>query len=263
MSKEGLDGTVGGLLSFQEAAVELGGFFLHPLQHGYAFPGDPERFGQCVPGNLGLGRRNGHGLLAGRGGCAGGLLRRSRSCCRSGQDRRPLRLGLDIVGPADRYCDGGFFARHGHHGLVAFVPGGQANSMAEHGQLGQGAGQVGHTGTLAAGGIQGNGRMVPFSQDSLDQAGQPGAGAGLHKSAYTIGIHGLDLGNEFHWPGQLPGQQGLGCVGIDRILGRGCIGVDRDGGFVDLDLPERGQKWYGCVGNQAAVEGGCHRQLFA
>ena len=45
MIEKALDGPAGGLLSFEETAVELGCFLLHLLQHRHALAGNPQGFG--------------------------------------------------------------------------------------------------------------------------------------------------------------------------------------------------------------------------
>ena len=89
--------------------------------------------------------------------------------------------------------------------------------MAEYGQLGQGAGQIGDAGALAAGSIKGHGRVVAIAEDRLDQAGQPCARTDLDKGADAGGVHRLDLGDELDRSGQLAGEQVPGRGRIGRI----------------------------------------------
>ncbi len=257
--QQGLDRAAGGFLSFQEAAVQLGGLFLHLLQDRHAFPGHPQRFCQCIPRNLGLRsclgnfgrncRRRGSGNRCGNGAC---------SCCQ----RWALRFRFDIVGAADRHRHQRLFAAD-NRWLEIPVPGVQAHLAAQCRQSGQNAGQVAHAGTFAARGIQRQGNMLALTQDGRYQSGQPGARTDLDKQPYSGGVHRFDLGHELDRPGQLPSQQGFGCGDVGRVFGRAAVGIDREPGRVEFDLVKRGQKRHRGIGHQRAVESGCHRQAFA
>ena len=251
--QQGLDGPGGLFLPFQEAAVQLGGLLLHPLQDRHPFPGHPQGFGQGVPGS----RCSGDSGERGPGGCGlqGGPGRRCHG--------RSLGPRLDIVGAAQRDGHGRLLAGRRQGRLVPLVPFHQLDSMAEDGQLGQAAGQVTDAGVLAAGGVQRHDRVAVLAEDRPDQAAQARAGADLHEGPDAGLVHGLDLGHEFHRPRQLPGQEFPGLGGRGGIFGGGAVGEDRDAavrhGYVGQGRKERP----GCVGHQGTVESGGHRQLLA
>ncbi len=256
--QEGLDGAAGSLLPLQEPAVELGGFFLHLLQNGNAFPCYAQRF------RKGFARGGRNDWRLGDGGRPGSRLRQDRCRC-SGlwRNRRTLFLGLHIVGPADRDGEGGLFAGSRCRRPIPRIPGGQADVVSEHRQLGQSPGQVGNAVTLAGRCIDGKGKVVAVAEDRLHQPGQARSRPDLQKGANPGGIERLDLGDEFHRHGELFCQELPGSVRISRIGGSGAVGIDGQPGLVQFDLCQGGQKGRGCVGDQRAVEGGGNRQALA
>ena len=79
--------------------------------------------------------------------------------------------------------------------------------MTKNRQLGKEAGQVGDPRTFPPRGVQGKRQVTSLSQNSLDQTGQTGAGANLHKGMDSGGMERLDLSHELHRLGQLSGEK--------------------------------------------------------
>ncbi len=103
--------------------------------------------------------------------------------------------------------------------------------------------------------------MLACTQDGGNQSGQAGAGTHLQEGADTGCMHGFDLGHEFHRPGQLVRQQGLGLGLVGRILGRDAVGKDRNAGSMERPRFEGRLEGNGGVRHQAAVEGRRNREL--
>ena len=181
--------------------------------------------------------------------------------CRFGSNCGPFGLGLDIVGATERHYQQRFFGRNCRR-YKALIPLGQVNGIAQHCQLADAAAKINQAVALAVGAVQGDAVVFTVTQDRLDQAGQTGARADLHKAADTISVHGLYLGHEFNRTGQLIGQLLLDGSSVSRVGGCTAVGIDRHGGAAQLKISQGSQERCCCVSHQGAVEGCRNRQLF-
>ena len=225
--QEPLNSSTGGLLPFQEAAVELGRILLHLLQHRHALPGDPQRLGE----NTGTGLQARGARLKRRGSRFQARGSRFEVCGSRRQapsvKRLSFLLRLHIVGTANGDRHDRFFAGGRSRRLVTGIPEIQPNGVAKDSQMTEESGQVRHARAFPRRGIQSQGQMVALPQDRLHQTGETRARADLHKGADAGGMERLDLGHELHRPGQLSGKEGLGRLVVVRIGGGGGVGEDR------------------------------------
>ncbi len=148
---------MGGVLALKVLCVEAGGLFLHLLQGRHVFLSGPEDLGEGlrVEGRRGAGE--GHRLGHWSGGSGDRCLHgRKRGGVHQFSGGRSFgRLRFEVVGAAEG--DGqnrllrGFRDFQFEGGFVPFLEG---DGVAERGQLGQKARQVGGTGAFAARGVQ-------------------------------------------------------------------------------------------------------------
>ena len=243
-------------MAFQKAAVQLGGLFLHPLQHSHAFTGYPQRFCQGITGSSRCRCLNRRLNWCSR--CATGWLSNAnRLWCNCW----PLGLGLDIVGAAEGNHQQRFFGRYCRC-LIILIPQLKVKLKAKHAQLRKAASQVNQSVTLAIGAVQGNAAVLTVTKDRLDQTRQAGTRANLNKTADTGCVHRFNLGNKLNRAGQLIGQQLFGCCCVSRVGGGIAVSIDRHGRAAQLDISQTSQKRYCGISHQGAVEGSCNRQLF-
>ena len=133
--------------------------------------------------------------------------------------------------------------------------------MAEDGELGKGAGQVDDTGAFSGRGIDSHGNMVPLSEDGLDEASQSSPRADLDKGAHPGGIHRFDLGDEFHRPCQLAGEECFCRCRFDGIGGCGGVGVDRYQRLSEVYIFQCLMKRCDGRRDEGAVESGARKPL--
>ncbi len=127
-------------------------------------------------------------------------------------ERRTIRLGLDVVGAADRHEQRVLAVRLRARRRAAAVPRLEVDAVAQHRQAGQAARQIEQAGTLTVRGVQRQHFMLQAAQDRADHPGQAGAGADFQEGAHAGAEQVLDLGHPFDRPRQLAGQEvaGLG-----------------------------------------------------
>ena len=186
--------------------------------------------------------------------------------CRQGAGRRrprgPLGPRLDVVGAADL---------HGHGRLAegeltlprlqgSLVPSFQRHRVPIRRQLCKRATQVHESPAPPGRRIDGHRGDVLVREDLVDQGTQPAAGTNLHEGAHAVLEHRLHALHEVHRRGQLAGQELAGirrAVGVRRTRG---VGVDRHGAAGQLDARQALGEGRSRLCNQAAVEGGRHRE---
>ena len=157
------------------------------------------------------------------------------------------------VRPGDLDRQAGLAGRFGDEPLV---PAREADRVAERGEPGQDTGEVGDVPPPASRGVHGDGGVRALAEDRADEPGELAVGADFQEGPDARAVQCFDLRDELDRPGELPGEQGAGRVGIVRVgLGRG-VGVDRDARGREGDGAQLRAKRPARLGDEPAVKGG-------
>ena len=104
--------------------------------------------------------------------------------------------------------------------------------------------------------VQGHGRVRTPLQDARDETRQHRVWADLDEDAHAGGVHGLDLVDEAHAPGDLASEQLADRRWLAGVRSRLAVGVDRQRRRGEVDLCEGLGEGADAVGDDAGVESG-------
>ena len=208
-----------------------------------------------------------HGRACNRGRCRG----LDRDGGRRG-DR--LGFGSDLRGLERRFrarvraanLDGhSGLARRGGSGADSFVPAFKSNRIADRGEFGQCAGEVGEIPLRPLRDIHRQGAAGTFGgfQDRPYQARQFRVGTDFHERRHPRPRQRLDFLRELNGPRELFGEHRAGEIGVAGIKARRGVRVNRPGRRVEVHLPKRFEEWSACLGDVGAMESGRHREAAA